>query len=265
MVKKLFKHEVHALWRSMMPIWAMLGGFSVLGRLIQLFEQDSVAYNIISGSAAFFYAVSLIACIVCPFVFAVTRFHRNLFSGEGYLSFTLPVTTEQHILVKLLVAVITELTTLIAAALSVIIVTFGEMTVEIGKAIWYLFKLSMREWGAHLPLYMIEAGIGLIVLFAVETMLFYTCICIGQQSKKNRTLAAVGVYFGIYALQQVIGTIALLIGTEIDWEPLGIWVAEHPFGTVHLALCGSIVLAALVGGLFYFISHRLISRRLNLE
>ena len=120
MVKKLFKHEMHAVWRLMIPIWCVLCGVSILGRFIQLFEQESVAYNIINGSAIFFYVVSLGACVVCPFVFAVTRFHRNLFSGEGYLSFTLPVTNHQHILVKLAVAVITQVVTLVAAACSVV-------------------------------------------------------------------------------------------------------------------------------------------------
>lgn len=265
MVKKLFKHEVYALWRSMMPIWGVLFGVSILGRFIQLFEQETVAYDIVSGSAIFFYVVSLAACIVCPFVFAVTRFHRNLFSGEGYLSFTLPVSTNQHILVKLVVAVITELVTLMAATLSVIIVTFGELTVEIGKSVGYLFKLGVREWGAHLPLYIAEVLIGMTVLFVVETLLFYACICIGQQSKKNRILAAVAAYFGFYVIQQIIGTIALLIGAKINWEPLGMWVIAHPLATVHIVLCGGILVLGLVAGLFYFISHRLISRRLNLE
>lgn len=265
MVKKLFKHEIHALWRLMIPIWCVLFGMSILGRFIQLFEQETRAYNIISGSAIFFYVVALLACIVCPFVFAITRFHRNLFSGEGYLTFTLPINTNQHILVKLVVALITELVTLVAAVVSVILVTFGELTVEIGKAIWYLFKLSVREWGAHMPFYLVEAVIGAILLLAVETLLFYACICIGQQSKKNRTLAAVGAYFGFYAIQQAIGTMFLLVGDEIDWKPLAAWAVEHPFATVHLSLCGGIVLAVLSGGLFYFISHRLISRRLNLE
>lgn len=265
MVKKLLKHEAHALWRSMMPIWSVLFGVSLLGRLIQLFEQNTVAYDIISGSSIFFYAVSLLACIACPFIFAITRFYRNLFTGEGYLSFTLPVTTHQHIWVKLVVAVVTETVTLVAAALSVIVITFGDLTVEIGKAIGYLFKLFTERWGAHMPTYMLEAIVGLIVLFALETLLFYACICIGQQSKKNRVLAAVGAYFGIYAIQQVIGTICVLIGVEIDWEPLLIWVFEHPFVTVHMVMCGAIVLMALVGCLLYFIAHRLISRRLNLE
>lgn len=266
MVKKLFKHEIHALWRSMAPVWAILLGVSVLGRVIHLFEQeDSIIYNIVSGSSVFFYVVALIACLVCPFVFAVTRFYRNLFSGEGYLTFTLPVTTGQHLWVKLTVALATELVTLFAAALSVIVVTFGDLTVEIGKAIWYLFKLCVEKWGAHLPMYIVEVVIGVIVLFAVETLLFYCCICVGQQAKKNRVLAAVGVYFGIYAVNQVIGTIFVIMATFIDWEPLVLWALEHPFATVHIAFCGGILLYTLIGALYFVVSHWLMTKRLNLE
>ena len=265
MVKKLFKHEIHALWRSMAPVWGVLFGVSVLGRLIQLFEQDTVVYNIISGSSVFFYIVSLIACLVCPFVFAIIRFYRNMFSGEGYLTFTLPVTTGQHLWVKLTVAVMTELVTLFAAAVSVILVTFGEVTVEIGKAIAYLYKLCVQNWGAHLPMYTVEAILGIVAIFTVETLLFYCCICIGQQAKKNRKLAAVGAYFGFYVIKQVLGTIVLIVVTFIDWEPLALWVVEHPFATIHIVLCGGVVLEALLGALFFTISYWLTSRRLNLE
>lgn len=265
MVKKLFKHEAHALWRSMMPIWCVLFGVSVLGRFIQLFEQESVAYNIINGSAIFFYVVSLIACIACPFVFAVTRFHRNLFSGEGYLTFTLPVTAHQHILVKLAVAVITQTVTLVAAAISVVLLTFGDLAWEIGKAVWYLFKFAARAWGGHLPLYAAESIVGVIVVFTVETLLFYACICIGQQSKKNRTLAAVGAYFGFYFIKQILGTIVLLIGSAMDLYPLTRWIDHHPFAAAHIGLCGGILVEVVIGCFLYWLSHRLITHRLNLE
>ena len=265
MVKKLFKHEIHALWRLMAPVWGILLGVSALGRLIQLFEQDTVIYNIISGSSVFFYAVALIACLVCPFVFVVVRFYRNLFSGEGYLTFTLPVTTGQHLWVKLTVAVATELLTLVAAAISVIVVTLGDLTIEIGKAIAYLYKLCVESWGAHLPMYTVEAILAVIVLVTVETLLFYCCICVGQQARKNRVLAAIGVYFGIYAIKQVLGTIVVIIATFVDWQPVTVWIWEHPFATIHIAMCGGIVLYTLGGVLYFVISHWLTSRRLNLE
>lgn len=265
MVKKLFKHEIHALWRLMAPVWGILLGVSVLGRLIQFFEQNTVIYSIISGSSVLFYVAALIACLVCPFVFAIVRFYRNLFTGEGYLTFTLPVTTGQHLWVKLTVAVATELVTLVAAAISVVVVTFGDVTVEIGKAIAYLYKLCVQNWGAHLPMYTVEAILAVIVLVTVETLLFYCCICIGQQARKNRVLASVGVYFGFYVIGQIIGTIVVIVATFINWEPLALWVVEHPFATIHIVLCGGIVLEALLGALFFTISYWLTSRRLNLE
>ena len=265
MVKKLFKHEIYALWRLMVPVWAVLFGVSVLGRVIHLLEQDTIIYEIISGSSIFFYIVALLACLVCPFVFAIVRFYRNLFSGEGYLSFTLPVTTGQHLWVKLTVAVMTEVVTLIAAAVSVIIVTFGDLTVEIGKAIAYLFKMCVERWGAHLPMCMVAAVVGVIAVFIVETLLYYCCISIGQLAKKNRVLAAVGAYFGIYAIKQVFGTIFLIAATFIDWEPLAVWALEHPFATIHIVMWGGIFIEALLGVLFFVVSYLLMHRRLNLE
>lgn len=265
MVKKLFKHEIHALWRLMAPVWGILLGVSVLGRLIQLFEQNTVIYDIISGSSVLFYVVALLACFVCPFVFVIVRFYRNLFSGEGYLTFTLPVTTGQHLWVKLTVAVVTELLTLFAAAVSVILVTFGDLTIEISKAIAYLYKMCVQAWGAHLPMYTVEVILAIIALFTTETLLYYACIAIGQQAKKNRILCAVGAYFGFYVIKQVLGTIVVIIVSFIDWEPLLIWITEHPFATIHTAFCGGIVIEALLGAFFFVISYLLMSRRLNLE
>ena len=128
-----------------------------------------------------------------------------------------------------------------------------------------MFKLCVEKWGAHLPMYIVEVVIGVIVLFAVETLLFYCCICVGQQAKKNRVLAAVGVYFGIYAVNQVIGTIFVVMATFIDWEPLVLWAFEHPFATVHVAFCGGILLYTLIGALYFVVSHWLMTKRLNLE
>lgn len=253
------------MWRSVFPFWCVLCGVALLSRLIQLFEQDNVIYQIINGSGIVFYVIALVACIACPVVFAIMRFYRNLFTGEGYLSFTLPVTTSQHIWVKLLTAMLTEAATLVVACVSVVVITFGEVTVEIGKAIVYLLKKAGEAWGAHLPLFAVEGLMALVLLFATEILMFYACISIGQQAKKNRVLASVGVYFGFYAIEQVLGTIFIVVATFIDWEPLGIWVSEHPFQTAHIVLCGSMVLAVVVGAVFYGISYWLNTHRLNLE
>jgi magnesium-transporting ATPase (P-type) len=154
---------------------------------------------------------------------------------------------------------------LVAAAISVVLLTFGDLAWEIAKAVWYVLKLAARAWGGHMPLYLVEGVIALITVFTVETLLFYACICIGQQYKKNRTLAAVGAYFGFYVVKQIFGTIALLIGSQIDWYPLTRWIDKHPFATAHIGLCGGILVEVAIGCFLYWLSHRLITHRLNLE
>ena len=116
-----------------------------------------------------------------------------------------------------------------------------------------------------MPLYLTEAIIGLIVAFTVETLLFYTCICIGQQFSKHRVLGAVGAYFVIYFIEQVIGTMTLIASIDLDWDAVAIWVIEHPFATIHTAICGFVAMDLLVGALFFFVSHHLMTKRLNLE
>ena len=265
MVKKLFKHEYFALWRLMIPIWCVLFGVSVFGRLIQLFEQDNVAYDIINGSSIVFYCVVVLAVLACPVVLAVIRFYRNLFTGEGYLMFTLPVTPAQHIWVKLIVAVTTQIVNIFALIVSVAVFTFGDMAVEIGKAAWYLLKMLADVCDGQLPILSIEAVNVLVLLLASNLLLYYGCICIGQMAHKARILAAVGAYFGFYVIAQALETLLLIVFAFIDMEKVTLWMTEHMIATAHIGMWYYTLQSLVLSGIFFFICHYLMKRRLNLE
>ena len=267
MVKKLFRHEFNAFWRILFPVWGLLMGISVLGRLIQLFENDTVGYGIVRTSTIIFYVAALVVSLLFPFVFAIIRYHRNLFTGEGYLSFTLPVTCFQHVLVKVTTTFAVQLLTLVVGFVSMMVITFGDVFTEIMKAIGYLYPYfyNQLEWGMNLPFFLLEGLLVLMVAYISEVLLYYACISLGQTFKKNRGLAALGVYFGYYFVRQVLGTIVILIGSVVDWEPLMVWVRENTFTAVHIALYGLLVLYALLTVGYFAISHSVIRRRLNLE
>ena len=267
MVKKLFRHEMQAYWRILVPVWGLLAGVSVLGRFIQLFENETVGFRIIRTSTIIFYVAALLVCLVFPFIFAVMRYYKNLFTGEGYLSFTLPVAPRSHIIVKATAGLVVQLLTLAVAFVSMMLITFGEVFVEIMKAVGYLFPYfyHSKEWGMHLPLFIIEGVVLLVVAYVSEVLLYYACISIGQRTKKNRVLAALGVYFAYYFIRQVLGTIAVVIGTAIDWTTLLKWVDKHQFETVHIFMLLLTVVFAAVSVLYYTISHRTIRNHLNLE
>ena len=122
MVKKLFKHEYHFYLRIMAIVYGILLTMSVATRLIATFESDTKAYEIISTFTLITYYISILAAFGFAFVLGIVRFYKNMFTCEGYLTNTLPVTASQHIMVKSITAFSMDLLSAIAVALSVFIV-----------------------------------------------------------------------------------------------------------------------------------------------
>ena len=130
MVKKLYKHEFPA-WLRVLPIFF---GVTLLTaafhRVLQIFEVNSIYYDIVNVSAIVLYAVSVLVCLAAPTVFGIVRFYKNLFTGEGYLSFTLPVTAAQHIWVKTLTASAMVLLTMLLLGVSFFALSYGTTAAE---------------------------------------------------------------------------------------------------------------------------------------
>ena len=265
MVKKLFKHEFAAYWRVLIPAWIALMGISVLGRMVQFLESDSTIYSIVSGSSMIFYAIAILVAIAFPFVYAIIRFYRNLFTGEGYLTFTLPVTPAQHIGVKVLTAVALQLVSLAVVLLSAAVMMAGELLVEVWKAGVYILGIVYDHMGNHLIWFAVEAVLALVVVLVYATLYYDTCIAIGQLFRKNRVLAAVGVFFAFYVIEQIISTCVIIVAAFINWDSLVLFISENVYLCAHVGTWLCIVFYAVLGLVFYAVTHHIISKRLNLE
>ncbi len=269
MVKKLFKHEIRSYLRVVLPVYGILLAVAALARVIQFFENDSTVYSIISGSSIFAYVVGLIAAFGMTLVLGVVRYYRNMFTAEGYLTLTLPVTPTQHVLVKVLTATLFQMVTVIVMLLSAAVIMAGDVFTEVVKAGVYLLDWLAANMEVALWPYVLEAVVLLLVVSLMGFLLYYACISIGQQARKNRVLAAVGAYFGYYLITQVIGTIELVVfmliqDTQLMQDILD-FIGEHPYATAHIALCGFTVLSLLMAMVYFLICRWVLRRRLNLE
>ncbi len=265
MVKKLFKHELSAYWRVLIPVWIILMGVAALGRLVQVFEQDNTIYGLINGSAITMYVVALVAALAFPLVYAVIRYYTNFFTGEGYLTFTLPTTPARLLIVKVLTAGLMEVLTVLVAVSSLTVITAGDVLIELWKAGVYLLKVMYAELGNHLIFFGIEFVLALLASLLYIISFYELCINIGQLFPKLRILAAVGVYFAFYVVEQIIGTIVLIVVSVVNMESLMVFISENPYLFVHSALCGGAVFTLVLTAAFFAISHYIISKRLNLE
>ena len=153
--------------------------------------------------------------------------------------------------------------------LSGVIITAGEVFHEVCKAIAYLLKEIPQALAGHLALYCLEMVVLSIVGAFAAYFLYYMCICVGQMSRKNRILAAVGVYFGVYLLTQIFGTGLSIMMVVLEaagvLDHLLMLLEEYPKEAVHISLCAGILASAVISAVCYLVSHWVIRKKLNLE
>lgn len=269
MVKKLYKHEFLAWLRVIPLIFGILLAVAGMHRIIQFFESDATYYTIINVSGIIMYVIALLVCLAAPVVFGVTRFYKNLFTGEGYLTFTLPVSTTQHLWAKTLTALCFSIASILAALLSVVIITAGDVFNELCLAGSYILRHIPKDIIGHVIGYAAEFVLLLLVAFLYSHLMLSSCVSIGQLFRKNRVLAAVGAYFGYYVISQIFGTIFIIVmvaleGTQL-MQDISLFISDHPYATIHLFLCGLTVLYGIICAVFFLISRYIIRKRLNLE
>lgn len=270
MVRKLWKHEYLAWLRVLPLIYGITLVIAAMLRLVLAFENESVYYMIVLVSAIVMFVIALIVTIAAGTVFGIQRFYKNLFTGEGYLTHTLPVTPAAHLWVKLLTAASFDLLSLLVCLLAGMIATAGEVFTEVCKAISYLTGHIPADMIPHISGWTAEFIALLVVGILNSHLLYYLCICLGQLARKNRVLAAVGVYFGFYMLTQILSTV-FMVGFTVAVETTGflediiLLMTEHPEATMHVIMGGAFVLTAGISLVFYLICHRIIRKKLNLE
>ena len=269
MVKKLFKHEFLAWLRIMPLIYGIVLVVAAMNRLIFCFETDTVYFNIIRFSGLFMYVVGLMVCLATPSVFAVVRFYKNLFTGEGYLTFTLPVSNTVHLWVKPITALCFSVASLLVTLLTIPVITAGEVFKEVMLAAEYLLKHIPDDIVWHLVGWCAEGFVAIILALYASHLLFAACICVGQTFRKNRILAAVGAYFVYYIFTQVCGTVFAILSVVLAQSELMIsisnFIIDHPYATMHIGFSFGIVVYGVLAAVFFLISRYVIRKRLNLE
>ncbi len=267
MVKKLFRYEFSYYLKRMFPLYLVVMGLSVLNRLLQLFETKAVSYDIAFWSSVAAVSIAVIVSFVMLVVVAVTRFYRNLFRSEGYLSMTLPVRMEDHVATKLLCALLFFVITSAVTFLAITVCTLGDVNIELWKAFGYLYRAASKElpW---MPLYFVEFFLCILMAAAGTFLLFYTCMALGHLAKKNRIAVSVGIFIGYYFFCQILFTAAMILIFGVfgwDIEMLYEFLNEDENLVIQFFLLSGLLVTTVMSGLYYFITVRILKRRLNLE
>lgn len=206
MFGKLMKYELRYLIRIFAPMWAIVFSLCVLSRLTLKPDMDGMMY--VEGSEAILPVIivmltvfAIITMMIVATVVLLQRFYKGMYGDEGYLMFTLPVTSGSLIHSKALSAMIMMMgTELVTFAGVMIMVSYPQIWGEIGVTFEEMFQMLLQmndlteaEF-ALLAVWTVVAG---LLTVAQGIYIVYLAISIGQLWKKHPVAGSIIAYYVI--------------------------------------------------------------------
>jgi hypothetical protein len=289
MLKKLMKHDFRALSRTLFPLQiGILGGGLVATLLtaltIRLGENSANAGGSamlralimgVSASASVLIGVAIMASALVTLLLICYHFYRSFLADEGYLTFTLPVSTSKLIWSKLLTGMIWSLINAVVIMVTLLIfAVFGTTSTSIAnmdvlQAIRMFFTeiLPQASQYVNVPLMAVEIVVIGILGFSAQMLEVYFAIVVGGQvAKKHRILAAIGMYLLINMGVGIITTTFMsLVTVGEGFSNLALNTVQEVSTFMTSAFGWYGVLFAGLAVLFFFLIRSIFKKNLNLQ
>lgn len=249
MVGKLLKHDLVALFRLLIYTGCFALAFAVISRILMATD---------SGFWIFMMLLSVWASVALIFIASIgslVRFYKSLFTGEGYMTFSLPVSVTKLLISKLLSAFIASLAGVLVFVACLLILLSGLPAEEFQIVLEALGNV-FNELGIMLsydPLITIEIVLIVIVSIPMGLLQYYLCLSIGQLFSKHRVGWSVGIIIASNIVLNILFSYCLL--------PI-----VDAFGEInpHLSMWTFIIVFAGLDVGYFFLIRYLLSHKLNL-
>jgi hypothetical protein len=164
MLGKLLKYEIRDTAR-IIPFFyliaAILTAASLISGKLELgwFKVTSSVLLILAG----------IAVVIIAFVIVIMRFYKNLYTNEGYLSFTLPVKPHLHLVSKTLVSFGWMIISMLAGIGAV---TVGMYGLGVDKNVWNIVMDELNKYGLNKLIFIFIPMICFSILYLLGQIFF---------------------------------------------------------------------------------------------
>ena len=271
------KYEFRAVARILMPMFIvflcasmlMSLGYMLDGRILHFSEKEELGVlESIFSTAEALIGLGLfclfIAINVVTFVMIVRRFYTSFFTDEGYLTFTLPLTMDCHLIIKIISMLLWSVLSVIVTAVGILIIFGGiavgytDMLKEAFAEAQYTFDWIWTSIKMELSFARFAISIvALIANFIFQSILLYFSITIGcMVFKKHRLVGAMLCVFCIDGVHSFLSNFCSSLLTEFNV------VSET--ATLLAIITGIIV--SVIGIIALYCSMKyILERKLNLE
>lgn len=274
MFGKSLKYEFKAVSRKIVPLFITVLVISVLlgvtfiidGRVLPSAPKtenpyaaeriiDLMQWILVAGLIVMIFVVS-----IAVFVLMLKRFYSSFFTDEGYLTFTLPVSVDCHLMTKIVSMLIWSFFGSIVTALSYLIIGGGieigygvisdiaDQAREVLSELGEILSLIWREYTGSVVLSFFYSVLYLII----EILLLYFGISLGcMLSKKHRVITSIVCIIGLSIVFSFVDAVVSEIAS----------VASDPF----ILMVSLVILALIKMILLYLGTKTILVKKLNLD
>lgn len=269
MLGKLYKHEWKETAKLLIPLHLILILFTIIGAIIlstDLLQNES--FEMLTISCMLLYILSIFTVFIVTIVYLTIRFYKTMYARQGYLTHTLPVSTSSVINTKIVVSSLWMFIAMILTALSVFILLWISVGNTLtANAIQEICAAFPENFGMGFMEFMLTLFVLCIISCIASILMLFASLAIGQMFSQHRILASIVTYIVLYIIQQIFGTILVLIMGIDSLQALetdaasSLDIASFYRGSLWAGIFQSL----LFGIIFFVLCHYLTRKKLNLE
>ena len=277
---KGMKYELRSLARIVLPLLiiflcaAMLMslGFMMEGRIFQFSEGSetdaalSAIFALTESLLGLGIVLLMVAINITVYILIIHRFYMSFFTDEAYLTFTLPVTMDCHLMIKIVSMFVWNVATLVVTILGALII-FGGLTVgyteqvqEVFSYFSYIKEILQMHWQSasdNLGAQLVVTVLNGLTEYIFQSLLIYFSITLGcMLFKKHRLLGAILSFFVINTLESWIRSIFQSLITGFGMTSGAVYLLQMIFSIVFM-IVGMIAL--------YLGTRYILQKKLNLD
>lgn len=274
------KYELRSVARIVLPLLiiflcaAMLMslGFMMEGRIFQFSEGSetdaalSAIFALTESLLGLGIVLLMVAINITVYILIIHRFYMSFFTDEAYLTFTLPVTMDCHLMIKIVSMFVWNVATLVVTILGALII-FGGLTIGYTEQVQeafsyfsYIKEILQMHWQSasdNLGAQLVVTVLNGLTEYIFQSLLIYFSITLGcMLFKKHRLLGAILSFFVINTLESWIRSIFQSLITGFGMTSGAVYLLQMIFSIVFM----------IVGMIALYLSTRyILQKKLNLD
>ena len=268
MLGKLLKYELKATSRVFIPLYIAILVVSIVNGLSLNLE----IFNI-QGLATIILMCLFISLFVITIVVTIQRFNKNLLKDEGYLMFTLPVSSKHLVLSKYLTSLIWTFLSFVVAFLSFTII-FMIPTYKYFDFSYFINEFNLL-FSNMLNLNILGQFLKIILLMIISYTIFifnvYLALSVGQLPIFNR-FRNVSSFIGFLVINLLISYAQNIVSLFVNDASVNIeaidninYAISSVTSIVSKGLNIAIVINLIIILVLFFATTYILDKKLNLE